>query len=110
MVGVGTALREIGLWREASKRLEVVNQMRLVVIAAGQSNLCPLGRLAWLKALQRLLEAANTTIQLGCQANFFVENLDKSPRTQADLLGHIGDGWDGRRAVKRLQREGDGRL
>jgi hypothetical protein len=89
MVGITIALmRDIGCRVEAGKSLEVVDEMRLVVIAAGESDVHPLHSPSP-DETQNLLEALNATEQLWRQPYFVAEKLNESPLTDADLIRHL---------------------
>src|SRR5260370_33726348 len=45
MIAIGTALRQVGLRREAGKRLGVIDEMCLVEGTAVQCRICPMGPL-----------------------------------------------------------------
>lgn len=89
MILVFALMPEIGARIETRKSLEIVDEMRLVEIAAGESNFRPLDLLAASYKLQRLLKAANTTKQLGGQTNFLAKKRDEAFGTKADEFGNI---------------------
>jgi len=83
-----SALDEIGRWVEAGKRLKVVDEMRLVVVTAGQRDVHPINTLLFPEAAQNLLKASDAAELLGRQSDFVAKHLNEVPLTEADLIGH----------------------
>src|SRR5690348_12072477 len=91
MIQVFAALHQIGPRIEAGESPEVVDEMCLVKIPTLQSDLCPLDLLPLFDQVQHFLKALDTAKQLGCQPNFFTEDLDEPSRAETDLLDHLRD-------------------
>ena len=84
---VGPAL-QVRRGRDPGKRLEVVNKMRLIVIAALERHLNPVDFANSVRCPDHLLEATDAAEQLGRQPYFVAEELDESPLAEAHLLYH----------------------
>src|ERR1051326_4297770 len=109
MVAMLATQGQIDRWGQTSKRLEIVDEMRLVEIAAGQRQLGPSdGRVAFQQA-QDLLKAAHAAKLLRRQAHRLAEDLNKACLAQADALCHCRDAWQVRGALELLKRIADGR-
>ena len=76
---------------EARERPEVTNEMSLIEITAGRSDVGPLDmtgtELSVLQRLQHLLKPPDSTEQLWCQPNFLVKELNESSWAETDLFG-----------------------
>src|SRR5688572_28374905 len=103
------SLREIRGWIQAGKAPEIEDKMRLVEISAVQRHVRPVDFLLVMDATQHVLKTSDTSKLLRRQPHFFAENLDESPRAQANLPGHGADRARGRQ-LKFLQRKADGRM
>src|SRR5262249_61992720 len=84
---------EIGRRPEATKRLEIANEMRLVAVTAVQGDPRPLDPRRASELPQHSLEASDSAEQLGRQPHLRREHLDKTLRTEADPPGHFSDCW-----------------
>lgn len=93
MVAMLGAVGEIGGRRETRKRLEVMIEMRLVIIATGKSEIGPNHWLACLEMVEYGLKACDAEKKLGGQANRCAEEVGEAPRAEVELFGDIGDGW-----------------
>src|SRR5579859_2632510 len=102
------ALGKVGRRRQAGKRAEVVDKVRLIVVAAGHGNLRPCRPLAVRKSAQRRLKAANAAICLGRQADGLAEHLNEAPWAEADAARYLRDCSSVGQGMKFAQREGDG--
>src|SRR5689334_22473391 len=101
-------LGEVGRRCQAGKRAEVVDKVRLIVVAAGHGNLRPCRPLAVRKSAQRRVKAAYAAIRLRRQADGLAEHLDEAPWAEADAAYYFRDCSSVRQGVKFSQREGDG--
>jgi hypothetical protein len=109
MVVMFTPLRQVDAWTHPSKRLKVVDEMRLVEIPAGERQVCPPDGLPFLGPSQRLLKAQQAAEHFRRESDSFLEQGDEALGTQAKVCGNLSDGaplWLG---LKRGQRERDGR-
>src|SRR5262245_59955033 len=108
MVEMLTPLRDIGRRIEAGEGAEVMDEMCLVEIPTGQSDVDPVDPLPPTDAAHYLLEAPDAAKQLGRQSNFFAKNLDEPPLAQAASLREVRERVRMRRTLQLLQRKGDG--
>src|SRR5262245_4371399 len=108
MVEMLTPLRDIGRRIEAGEGAEVMDEMCLVEIPTGQSDVNPVDPLPPTDTAHYLLEALDAAKQLGRQSNFFAKNLDEPPLAKADALREVREWVRMRRAQQLLQRKGDG--
>src|SRR5262245_44859319 len=100
---------EIGCRAEAAKRLEIANEMRLVVVTAVQGDAHPLDPRRTPERPQHSLEASDSAEQLGRQPHLRLEQLDQPLRAETDSPGDFSDGWR-RPSLELLQGEGDRRM
>src|SRR5262245_56235712 len=70
VVGVVAPFPDGGRWGGARKGAEVVDEVRLVVVAARQGDHRPVGRLSSVDELQHFLKALDPAVQLGGQPDF----------------------------------------
>ena len=101
------ALGEIGAGRQSSKRLEVVDKMRLIEIAAGQRQFCPSGVRGALQHTQDLLKAPHAAKLLGRQSHRVAEHLDEACLAEADALSHRRDAWRVRAVLEFIESIAD---
>ena len=76
---------------ETGEGAEVVGEVGLVVVAAGEGELGPRDVGALMHELEGLLEAPDTAIELGGDANLLVEALGEAAGAQAGGAGEFGD-------------------
>ncbi len=76
---------------EAGERPEVVDEMRLVVVAAGERDVRPVDVRRRRERAQDLLEAPHAAIELRREADLGREDLDESPRAEADAVRDVAD-------------------
>jgi hypothetical protein len=72
---------------ETQECLEVVNKMRLIVIAARHRNICPVGRGTISRKAKDALKTLHTTELLRCDADLIREYLDKMPLAEPETRG-----------------------
>src|SRR5712692_3615916 len=92
MIAIGTALRQVGLRREAGKRLEVMDEMCLVEVPAVQCEICPRDPLPFFDQTQHFLKAKHAAKHFRRESDGFLEQMDEALRTQAKVCGHLRDG------------------
>ena len=86
-------VRDVGRRTDARERAEIVDEMRLIEIAAGESNFGPIDELAVACYMpQDFLETLHAAEKLGRQTDLLGEELDEAPFAQPDLRAHAGDG------------------
>jgi hypothetical protein len=73
MVVMFTPLRQVDARTHPSKRLKVVDEMRLIEIPAGERQVCPLDGLPFLGLSQRLLKAQQAAEHFRRQSDSFLE-------------------------------------
>ena len=94
---------------EAGEGVEVVGEVGLVVVAAGEGQLGPWNVEAAVHRLNGLLEALDAAVELGGDADLFAEELRDAARAVADLAGKLGDGDGAGGAVEVGEGEVDDR-
>src|SRR5581483_10585750 len=82
------------------KRLEVVDEVRLIKIPAIYRDIGPINISASMDRLQDFLKPSNTAVELWGQTYFRAEYLDKMPCAESDLITQFGYCCHGRHAVK----------
>src|SRR5260370_39155530 len=80
----------IGRRIDSRKRYEVVNEVRLVEVAASACDFHPVIIRTTVNQLQDLLKAANARVELRRQSNLAAEKLNETARTQTNLFRHFG--------------------
>ena len=88
MVEVRCSKGHIDARCEARECLEIVNKMRLVVVAAIERQLCPINLPLRMDGAQHPLEAADARKSFGSQADLLMKELDESARAKADACRH----------------------
>src|SRR6266487_6141846 len=74
---------------ETRECLDVVNQMRLIEIAARHRNICPIGRGTPSHQVKGALKTLHTTELLRSDADLTGEYLDKMPLAQPEMRGKV---------------------
>ena len=92
MIAVGTALCQVGLRGEARKRLEVVDEMCLVEVPAGECEICPGDSLPVFDQTQHFLKAKHAAKHFRREPYGFLKQVDEALRTHAKLCRHLRDG------------------
>ena len=77
---------------QAGEGVEVVGEVGLVVVAAGEGELGPVDVGAAVDELDGLLEALDAAVEFGGDADLFAEELGEAARADADVAGEAGDG------------------
>ena len=77
---------------EAGEGAEVVGEVGLVVVAAGEGELGPGDVGTVVHELKGLLEALDAAVELGGDADLLVEALGEAARAEAGSAGELGDG------------------
>jgi hypothetical protein len=77
---------------EAGEGAEVVGEVRLVVVAAGESELGPANVAAAVHLLKGLLKALDAAVEFGGDADLLVEALGEAAGAEAGGAGEFGDG------------------
>src|SRR5258708_4528575 len=108
MITIGTTLRQVGLWRKAGKRLEVMDEMGLVEVPAVQCEICPGDPLPFFDQTQHFLKAKHTAKHFRRESDGFLEQMDEALGTHAKLRRHLRDGAPLFPGLERGQRERDG--
>lgn len=73
---------------DACKGAEVVDEVRLIEVAAGESDINPVDFPCIVNQLQNSLEAADSTESLRSESNLLAEALYERALAEADLLGY----------------------
>src|SRR5260370_7502623 len=89
MIAIRTALRQVGLRGEARKRLEVMDEMCLVEVPAGECEICPGDPLPVFDQTQHFLKAKHAAKHFRREPYGFLEHMDQPLRTQANLRLHL---------------------
>lgn len=76
---------------QAGEGVEVVGEVRLVVVAAGEGEIGPVDVVATMHLLDGLLEALDAAVELGGDADLFAEKLGEAAWAYADVAGQCGD-------------------
>ena len=77
---------------QAGEGLEVVGEVGLVVVAAGEGEFGPVDVGAAVEELDGLLEALDAAVEFGGDADLLAELLGETARAEADVAGEGGDG------------------
>jgi hypothetical protein len=77
---------------EAGEGAEVVGEVGLVVVAAGEGEFGPADVGAAVHLLDSLLEALNAAVEFGGDADLLVETLGETAGAEADVASEFGDG------------------
>src|SRR5580700_9704008 len=99
-------LRDVGARIDSGKSMEVVDEMRLIEIAAVHRHGRPFNLPPRSDPPQDPLESTHAAKQFRRETYFAAEHLDEALGAQPDLSGHLRDGAGMRQAVKLTQREG----
>src|SRR5262249_42633900 len=105
--GAGGLMRWGG---DAGKRLEVVDEGRLIVVATGEGQVGPVDGTAQLNFPQDTLEALHTAEQLWRQADLPFKEVDEAARAEPGALIYSADGAPAGYPVEFRQREGYRRM
>jgi hypothetical protein len=89
---------------EAGEGVEVVGEVGLVVVATSQGEFGPADVDAAMHMLDGLLEALDTAVELGGDADLFAEELGESAGADSHVAGEFGDG----KAAGRTMEVGEG--
>jgi hypothetical protein len=98
MVGERASVRDVPSRGQTSERLEVVYEMRLVKVAAGQSDFGPVNPLLMLDEPEGVLEPLDAAEQLWGETNLILKQLGEPLVADADApddvrnapgLGHL---------------------
>ena len=68
-----------------------MDEMRLIEVAAVESDAGPIDRLAAGDLAKYILEAAHTAEEFGCHANVLFEEFDEAAGAEAGFVGDVGD-------------------
>jgi len=98
----------IGHRIEAGEGLKIVNEMCLVIITTGQSDIDPVDSPTFPDEAQHALEAADAAELFGRQPDFVTKNLYEPPLTDSDLPHHLSDLARMRNTLECAQPESDG--
>src|SRR6266853_2105271 len=77
---------------EAGEGVEVVGEVGLVVVAAGEGELGPVDVGSAVDELDGLLEALDAAVEFGGDADLLAEELGEAARADSDVAGEGGDG------------------
>ena len=72
--------------------MEVVGEVGLVVVAAGEGEFGPVEVVAAVHVLDGLLETLDAAVEFGGDADLFAEELRETAGTEAGGAGEFGDG------------------
>src|SRR5579864_672319 len=101
-------LRLISRGIDAGKLFEIMDEMRLIEIAAARRHVYPGKLCAGPNVLQHLLKAPNASKELGRESHFMGKELDKAARADTDVIGKISDGGGSMNVAKKTKRAIDG--
>jgi hypothetical protein len=87
---------EVLAGREAGKFPEVVIEMRLVIISAGESDLSPIDVALFVNLGEHVLEAPHAAEGLGREADLIMKKLAEAPVAEADVAHYArnSDPWE----------------
>ena len=91
--------------REARKRHEVANHVRLIEVAAIEGELGPVARCRSARERQGALKALNASEQLWRHADFRRKYLDQTPPAQAQVGRNLADAKAAMNVVRRIRRK-----
>jgi len=77
---------------EAGEGVEVVDEVGLVVIAAGEGELGPVDVVAAVHVLDSLLEALDAAVEFGRDADVIAEELGEAAWADSHVAGELADG------------------
>jgi hypothetical protein len=100
VVGPRTFAGGVRSGAEAGEGVEVVGEVGLVVVAAGQSEFGPADVDAAVHLLDGLLEALDAAVELGGDADLFGEELGESAGADSHVACEFGDGKGAGRAME----------
>src|SRR5258708_22466214 len=90
----------VGGGAQAGEGVEVVGEVGLVVVAAGEGEFGPADVGAAVHLLDGLLEALDAAVEFGGDAYLFAKELGEAAGAEADLAGEFGDGGGAGGAVE----------
>ncbi len=88
MIDVWRLTRQVLRRRDSGERLEVVDEVRLIVVAAIERHLCPFNFLDRMGHLNNPLETADPREQLRSKSNLVAEQLDETALAATDLVNN----------------------
>src|SRR5215212_8711701 len=100
------ALREVLGGREAGERAEVVVEMRLIEVAAGDGDVAPVDVLLRMNEPEHALEPLHAAVELRRQSDFAGERLDETALAPADVARGFGDRARARQTLQRVRDRG----
>jgi hypothetical protein len=92
VVGPGAVGGGVVRGAEAGEGVEVVGEVGLVVVAAGEGEFGPVDVGAAVHELDGLLEALDAAVEFGGDADLLAEELGEAAGADADVAGEGGDG------------------
>ena len=72
--------------------MEVVDEVGLVVVAAGEGEFGPVDVVASVHVLDGLLEALDAAVEFGGDADVVAEELGEAAWADSHIAGELGDG------------------
>ena len=102
MIAMRRLVCEVGSGIDPGEGAEIVDEMGLIEIAAGQRHCGPIHVAAQSDAVQNVLEALDAAEQFRRQANLIIENIDKAAGAETDPAGDFGDGWSAAARVSKF--------
>jgi hypothetical protein len=110
MIHMWRLTRQVLRRRDSGERLEVVNEMRLVVVPAFERHLRPVNCVQSMSRLDDLLKATHPREQLRRKSNLIAEQLDEPALAATDLVNDSRNRRGLQRVTKLLQCETDNRM
>ena len=105
VIAMRRLVRQIGGGIDPGEGAEIVDEVRLIEVAAIQRDIGPFHALAAFHSTQGLLEAANAAKHFGRESGFIAKHLDESLGTESDLIRDACDSGPLRLGHKTAQCE-----
>ena len=103
-------VREVGGRIDAGECAEIVNEMRLIEVAAIQRDVSPFDALAAFHAVQRPVEAPDTAKHFGRESSLIAKHLNEALGAETDLFAHRRHGCHVRSGHEAAERESYGAM
>src|SRR5260370_33166479 len=110
MLQMRTAPPEIRARRKTGKFAEIIDEMRLIVIAAPLDDVAPIDARRSRDLPERVLESCDPMIKLRPKADLLRKDANERLLAQSHLLGNRSHACAMRRARKHFERVRDGRV
>ena len=101
-------VRKVGGWIDPGECAEIVDEVRLIEVAAIQGDLGPIDALAAFHAVQRPVEAPDAAKHFGRESSLIAKHLDEALGAEPDLFAHRRHGCQVRSRHEAVQGESHG--